>query len=101
MNARGFTTGAQPGVVPKASVAAEVVDRFLSTRRSQPPAPSPQPPVAPPAVPEISISGFVCEADVRAAIEGGQKIYIGPKTIVTPSARDLGDRFDILVLAQG
>jgi hypothetical protein len=37
---------------------------------------------------------------VRAAIEGGQKIYIGPKTIVTPSARDLGDRFDILVLAK-
>jgi len=100
LNARGFTTGTQPGAVPKASVAAEVVDRFLSTRRSQPPTPSPQTPATPPAVPEISISGFVCEADVRAAIEGGQKIYIGPKTIVTPSARELGDRFDILVLAQ-
>jgi hypothetical protein len=29
-----------------------------------------------------------------------RKIYIGPRTIVTPSARDLGERFDILVLAQ-
>jgi len=37
---------------------------------------------------------------VREAIESGLKIYIGPKTIVTPSARELGDRFDILVLAQ-
>ena len=32
---------------------------------------------------------FVCEADVRAAIAAKRKIYIGPRTIVTPSARDL------------
>jgi hypothetical protein len=37
---------------------------------------------------------------VREAIQGERKIYIGPKTIVTPSARELGDRFDILVLAK-
>jgi hypothetical protein len=37
---------------------------------------------------------------VRAAIDNGRKIYIGRKTIVTPSARELGDRFDILVLAE-
>ncbi len=30
-----------------------------------------------------------------------RKIYIGPKTIVTPSARDLAGPSDILVLAQG
>jgi hypothetical protein len=29
-----------------------------------------------------------------------RKIYIGPKTIVTPSARELASRSDILVLAQ-
>jgi hypothetical protein len=29
-----------------------------------------------------------------------RKIYIGPKTIVTPAARDLAARGDILVLAQ-
>jgi hypothetical protein len=44
---------------------------------------------------------FVCEADVRDAIREKRKIYIGPKTIVTPSARDLADTSDILVLAQG
>lgn len=33
---------------------------------------------------------FVCEADVRAAIAAGKKIPIGPKTLITPSAQDLG-----------
>jgi ethanolamine utilization cobalamin adenosyltransferase len=40
---------------------------------------------------------FVCEADVRAAIRENRKIHIGPKTIVTPSARDLAEPSDILV----
>lgn len=44
---------------------------------------------------------FVCEADVREALREKRKIIIGPKTIVTPSARDLAGPSDILVLAQG
>jgi len=47
-----------------------------------------------------AIAAFVCENDVREAMQGSRKIYVGPKTIVTPSARDLGDQFGILVLAQ-
>jgi hypothetical protein len=43
---------------------------------------------------------FVCEEDVRAAIRENRKIPIGPKTIITPSARDLAGPFDILVLAR-
>jgi len=109
LNARGFTTGIAP---PEPSAAAQVVDRFLSRRRAapelQPPTCSPagsgsasQPSAAPSApATEVPITDFVCEADVRAAIDGGRKIYIGPKTIVTPSARELGNRFDILVLAE-
>ncbi len=38
---------------------------------------------------------FVSEADVRQAIEKGEKIYISAKTILTPSARDLGNEKDI------
>ena len=38
---------------------------------------------------------FVSETDVRAAIEKGQKIYITAKTILTPSARDLGEEKDV------
>jgi acetaldehyde dehydrogenase (acetylating) len=34
---------------------------------------------------------FVCEDDVRTAIKSGTRILIGEKTIITPSARDLGE----------
>jgi hypothetical protein len=56
----------------------------------------PAPQSAPPAPKPVD---FVCEDDVRAAIREQRKIYIGLKTIVTPSARDLAGPSDILVLA--
>jgi hypothetical protein len=37
---------------------------------------------------------------VRLAIKENRKIFIGPKSIVTPSARDLATPGDILVLAK-
>ena len=51
--------------------------------------------------PTIQVTDFVCEEDVRAAIRENRKIYIGPRTIVTPSARELAAPSDILVVAQG
>ena len=95
-------------------LAADVVDRFLARRGNQradrrriwltgPAVPASrrrlrasQPNAAPPAPKPVD---FVCEDDVRAAIREKRKIYIGPKTIVTPSARDLAGPSDILVLA--
>jgi hypothetical protein len=87
---------------PSSNVAG-IVDRFLSAKKAgvagdwpaktvagESPAPPPRP----------SIAAFVCENDVRDAMQGSRKIYVGPKTIVTPSARDLGDQFGILVLAE-
>src|SRR3989454_3507850 len=41
---------------------------------------------------------FVSEEDVRAAIKKGEKIYVGPRTIITPSARDLGEPREIFVM---
>ena len=38
---------------------------------------------------------FVSETDVREAIGKGKKIYITAKTILTPSARDLGEEKDV------
>lgn len=38
---------------------------------------------------------FVSETDVRSAIERGEKIFITSKTILTPSARDLGEEKDV------
>jgi len=94
---RGVSTAASGNV-------AGIVDRFLSVKKAgnrdsagDPPAP-PAPAAAPALQP--AIAAFVCENDVRDAMQGSRKIYVGPKTIVTPSARDLGDQFGILVLAQ-
>ncbi|MDX1983956.1 MAG: aldehyde dehydrogenase family protein [Bryobacteraceae bacterium] len=114
--ARGIDVGsaAQPP-----SVAAQVVDRFLGARRAPavaaasptcacdvpaaavaPPPPAPVEAPKPAPVPEIPISDFVCENDVRQAIRESRKIFIGPKSIVTPSARDLGAQYDVLVVAK-
>ena len=38
---------------------------------------------------------FVSENDVRDAIEKGEKVYITAKTILTPSARDLGEEKEV------
>ncbi len=42
---------------------------------------------------------FVCEDDVRAAIKAGRKVLIDEKTIVTPSARDLGESQNLFIQA--
>jgi acetaldehyde dehydrogenase (acetylating) len=43
--------------------------------------------------------GFVCEDDVRSAIQANSKIVIGKKTIITPSARELAEAGDVFVTA--
>jgi acetaldehyde dehydrogenase (acetylating) len=45
-----------------------------------------------------NVMSFVSEGDVRLAVTRGDKIYIGPKTILTPSARDVAGSEDVLVL---
>lgn len=100
-------------------VAASVVDRFLGSRAGAAPTPvqstcscsfTPKPPVKS-AVQEptpaskvdespVAITDFVCENDVRDAMRKSKKIFIGPKTIVTPAARELAAQHDILVVAR-
>jgi len=90
----------------------QVVDQWLG-RRPAPAAPAaPAAPVAPPlsSYKELEPSrpvvekqeqkpvGFVCEEDVRAAIQTNRKITVGRKTIVTPSARELAEAHDVFVL---
>lgn len=38
---------------------------------------------------------FVSEDDVRRALQKGEKIYVNAKTIITPSARDIGDPAEV------
>ncbi len=40
---------------------------------------------------------FVCEEDVRVALRRGAKIYVTSRTIITPSARDLGGAHEVFV----
>ena len=88
---------AKRGVEAKPQVTSSVVDRFLASKRggapvSEPLPRAPESPVAP-----LEIADFVCEDDVRKAIAQSKKIYIGPDSIVTPSARDLALQNDTLV----
>lgn len=53
---------------------------------------------AKPAAPAVQVADFVCENDVRMALTRQQKIFIGPKTILTPSARDMGFEHEAFVM---
>ncbi len=81
------------------------IDQFLASRglrsgeaRTAPPATaSPEPPR-----PQTAAAvAFVCEEDVRAALKAGTTISISDRTIVTPSARELGDAHRLLVHTSG
>jgi hypothetical protein len=98
----------------------QVVDQWLGKRdtvRHESPMPAASIPAPPPVAPPLSSFqqlepskpkpdkketkpvGFVCEDDVRSAILSNAKITVGKKTIITPSARDLGESSDIFVIA--
>jgi hypothetical protein len=49
----------------------------------------------------IKVAPFVSESDVRLALTRQEKIFIGPKTIVTPAARDLGAAHEVFVEVEG
>ena len=94
---------------PPAGISADAlsrrIDQFLGSRGYRPesvgergrsvdrgdsvPPPSPsQPPM-----------DFVCEDDVRLAIQAGRKLLVSERAIVTPAARDLAERHRIFTVA--
>jgi acetaldehyde dehydrogenase (acetylating) len=105
------------GVTPKVSreEIAAIVDRFLANREPEAggSTPLPQPartesasrPASPPGpAAQASANGrkaaeFVSEDDVRRAIQKGEKIYVDARTIITPSARDIGDPAEVFAKA--
>ena len=78
-----------PEGIPADALAARV-DQFLASRGYLV---RPEPEKARPATEAAkeAIADFICEEDVREAIRGGRKLRVGERTILTPSARDLGD----------
>jgi acetaldehyde dehydrogenase (acetylating) len=118
--ARPVSTPTATALKPKPSrdQIAAIVDQFLSKKIAD--TPLPEPPAQPAAPTESPVKtiihelrpqsltengashtpvDFVSETDVRLAIEKGEKIYITSKTILTPSARDLGNEKDIFASA--
>jgi len=59
------------------------------------PQPSPPPPVTPAPPPPPEAVEFVSETDVRDAMTKGEKICIGPATIITPLGRELGEEHGV------
>jgi hypothetical protein len=47
--------------------------------------------------PEVVALDFVCEEEVRSALSEGRKLPVGPRTIITPSARELGNETNIFL----
>src|SRR5204863_1813190 len=85
-----------------AETLADRVGAFLGQRGFAPTGTSgPVPPSAPsPAQPAVASSPltFVCEEDVRRAIQKGQKLVVAERAIITPSARELGEAHKVLTM---
>ena len=94
--------GPPGGGIPAQALASRI-DQFLASRGYQPPGAGPAPAArsapAPPVEPGAAPLPFVCEDDVRDALKAGRRLLIDEKTIVTPSARDLGDARKVFVQA--
>ena len=83
---------------PKPDAAANFSPASSNSANVEPPTPSAHPPKSEaPLKPSVEISPFVSENDVRRAMTRSEKIFIGPKTILTPSARDLGMEHEIFI----
>ncbi len=92
---------------PAQSQSAEVEagSMYAGPGRSEPP-PTPRPgngdktsPVSASSANGHQAVDFVSEDDVRRAIQKGEKIYVTAKTIITPSAHDIGDPAEVFAKA--
>ena len=100
--ARGISRSGTPKVEPAPQAATAPVPApspAASPAYVERPTSAAPTPAAPSAQPvPVVVAEFVSETDVRAAIAGNQKIFLGPKSIVTPSARDLGNDHELFVI---
>ena len=112
----GATSAGSAKLPPASAIAVEIAGRVFASAAAAgatPPATSrapaapdaacpisPAPPAAP-VKPAVAVSPFVSESDVRLAMARHEKIMIGPRTIVTPSARDLGTAHEVFIETGG
>ncbi|MGE5246361.1 MAG: aldehyde dehydrogenase family protein [Betaproteobacteria bacterium] len=95
---------------PEGISAAALTDRIDSFLRSRGYRPEASAAVATPAMTGVRAVGahpggdeapleFVCEDDVRQAVQAGRKLLISERAIVTPAARDLGEQHRVFSVA--
>ncbi len=113
---RSTSGGIDPGVLSR-RIESFLAGRGIASTNADPnrPAPSsrstaaaapvspPAPPAAAPAEPPAETGTpveFVCEDDVRRALQEDRRIVIDDRTIITPSARDLGNHRRVFVQAE-
>ncbi len=95
------TATAQSPAAPPAAAPPFQPDALAAPPAPVPSAPSADPgetgtPLAADAPPADPVE-FVCEDDVRQAVEAGRGIAVNDRTIITPAARDLGERHRVFV----
>jgi len=89
---------AEPAGISAQTLAARI-DSFLESRGYRAPADKEDHSRNAQGGPADTPAAFVCEDDVRSAMKAGRKVIIDDKTIVTPSARDLGEAQKLFVQA--
>ncbi|HYL46935.1 MAG TPA: aldehyde dehydrogenase family protein, partial [Candidatus Limnocylindrales bacterium] len=93
-------TPATPAAPPTATLAppaAMAAAASASVTAPATPQPAAKATATTPTAPAVEVAEFVSESEVREAMGRGEKIFVGPKTIVTPSARDLACDHDVFV----
>jgi acetaldehyde dehydrogenase (acetylating) len=85
LGSRGFNVGSDEG---RTGVRPGSDTRQTPVRHPSDPAGSPGQPL-----------DFVCEDDVRRAIQAGRKLVVSERAIVTPAARDLGEQHRVFSTA--
>ena len=83
--------------IPAEALAARI-DQFLASRGLAVPPFRETLPASPPG--SEGPAAFICEDDVKEAIRTGRKLLVGDRTILTPSARDLGEAHKIFLQAE-
>jgi acetaldehyde dehydrogenase (acetylating) len=90
-----------PGI--SADVLSKRIDQFLGSRGIRPDSDRRTANVEPQTSnverPAAKPLDFVCEDDVRAAIQAGRKLTVSERAIVTPATRDLGEQHRIFTVA--
>ena len=94
----GLRAAAVRGGVGDAAPASAAASPAPSTSPAAAAAPAAPPPAAPAARPSGPPVDFVSEDDVRRALREGRTIRVAPKGIVTPSARDLAEGKQVLIM---